>query len=100
MIGITAMTRSILAAPLAALLLFAGCFSGPRTVHAPTSVAWPSAEALVLAGEVIEIERQRDGTIRLRLADGRHLVTDEPAEGEALRLIERCGEPCANVKVR
>jgi hypothetical protein len=93
------MTRSV-AIPLAALLLFAGCSSGPQTAHAPTTIPWARAEALVLAGEVIELAPRRDGTVRIRLADGRRLVTDEPVAGEALRLLERCGEPCANVRIR
>jgi hypothetical protein len=85
---------------LAALVFLAACSSGPQTAHAPTTISWERFEALVLAEEVVEIQTRRDGTIRLRLADGRHLVTDPPAEGETLRLLERCGEPCAKIKLR
>ncbi|HSN69713.1 MAG TPA: hypothetical protein VLV48_10735 [Thermoanaerobaculia bacterium] len=85
---------------LALLFVLGGCFSAPRSAHAPTTIPWADAEALVLAGQVVELESRTDGTIRLHLTDGRHLVTDAPAEGEARRLLERCGEKCANVKVR
>ena len=89
-----------LVSTLALCFLLGGCFSAPRSAHAPTTITWADAEQLVLAGQVVELESRRDGTLRLHLTDGRHLVTDEPAEGEARRLVERCGERCANVKVR
>ncbi len=88
------------AASLAALTLLAGCFSGLRTAHAPTEIPWASAERLVLDGQVVELEPRADGTVRLHLVDGRHLVATEPADGEALRLVERCGEKCAQMNVR
>ncbi len=46
------------------------------------------------------MEARGEGLVRLHLADGRHLVATEPAQGEALRLIERCGEKCKDTKVR
>lgn len=79
--------------------LLAGCSTGPRTVYAPTEIPWARAEELVLAGEVVELEPRNDGSVRFHLTDGRHLVAQEPAAGEALRLVERCGAPCANMRV-
>lgn len=90
----------VLGSTLALIFLLGGCFSAPQSAHAPTTISWADAEHLVLAGQVVELEARRDGTLRLHLTDGRHLVTDLPSEGEARRLVERCGEPCANVKIR
>jgi hypothetical protein len=89
-----------LVASLSGLLLAAACSSAPREIHAPTVVSWQSAEAMILAGEIVELESRKDGTIRLHLADGRHLVTAEAAEGAARAALARCGEKCAAVKVR
>ena len=83
-----------IAATFLALAVLAGCSSAPRTVHAPTEIPWARAEELVLAGEVVELEPRKDGSVRLHLTDGRHLVAQEPSEGEARRLVERCGEKC------
>jgi hypothetical protein len=90
--------RSIVVA--LALALAASCSSAPRSAHAPTEISWARAEELILAGEVVELEPRGDRLIRVHLADGRHLVAAEPAEGEARRLLERCGEKCKNVKAK
>ncbi len=89
-----------IAATVLALAVLAGCSSGPRTVYAPTEIPWARAAELVLAGEVVELEARKDGSVRLHLTDGRHLVAQEPSEGEARRLVERCGATCAKTKVR
>ncbi|HEY0591305.1 MAG TPA: hypothetical protein VGF40_06035 [Thermoanaerobaculia bacterium] len=82
------------------LALAAACSTAPRAVHAPTEISWARAEELVLAGQVVELESRDGRLVRVHLADGRHLVATEPSEGEALRLVERCGAKCKDVKVR
>lgn len=85
---------------MALVLAAAGCGSGPPTVHAPTVIAWSQAEALLLDGRVATVVSLGGADARLELRDGRRVVVREPVEGEIRRVLERCGEPCANVVVR
>lgn len=93
------MTKGLFA--VAAVALFAAaCVSALETVHAPTVIPWSRAEELILAGEVRGIDRIATGEVRLLLRDGRRLIAAEPEASEASRVIERCGEPCAEMTVR
>jgi hypothetical protein len=90
----------VIVAFLIVFSFLAGCSFGPRAAHAPTEIPWARAEEIILAGEVVELEPREDGTVRLHLTDGRHLVATEPAAGAARAAIEKCGARCAAVKMR
>jgi inhibitor of cysteine peptidase len=60
-------------------------------------VTWEEAEALILSGEVEMIFQAHSLEVRLRLKDGRELVTEEPSIDEVFRVVDRCGEKCAGI---
>ena len=84
---------------VSALALILGCSSAPQRVYAPTVVPWTAAEALILEGSVRSIERVGESEVRLRLRDGRDVLAEEPTPGEAARVHERCGAPCAETEL-
>lgn len=62
-------------------------------------ISWEEAQAMILNGEVVQAVQLHSMQVTLTLNDGRQVVTLEPAIDELFRLIEMCGEPCANILV-
>jgi inhibitor of cysteine peptidase len=70
----------------------------PSLVQGET-ISWEEAQALFLSGEVVQVVQLHSLQVTLTLKDGRQVVTLEPSIDEVLRLIEACGEPCADLMV-
>lgn len=66
---------------------------------APTRVSWEKAKALILDGLVAAVFQAHSLEVTLTLKDGRQLITTEPEIDAVLRVIEECGEPCADIRV-
>lgn len=91
--------RSLILISALALVL-QSCSFGPRRLHAPTMIPWEAAQSLILEGDVRRIERMGEREVRLRLADGRSVRAEEPVAGEAARVYQRCGDPCARTVLK
>jgi hypothetical protein len=62
-------------------------------------VLWAQAYAMLLNGEVSQILGADTEKITLVLKDGRSLLAAQPAPGDILRMIETCGEVCAQIQI-
>jgi hypothetical protein len=62
-----------------------------------TTVGWEEAVQLLRSGEVKQVVQAHSLQVMLTLADGRQVVTTEPAIDEVFRVIQACGPPCANI---
>lgn len=62
-------------------------------------IVWAEAEALILSGTVAQVTQFHSLQVTLTLNDGRQVITTEPAIDEVMRVIETCGDPCANMLI-
>jgi hypothetical protein len=60
-------------------------------------VSWEEAQAIILEGQVEQIFQFHDLTVIMTLKDGTQIETIEPAIDEVLRIIDRCGDKCADI---
>jgi hypothetical protein len=65
--------------------------AGPQS---GTRVDWEEARELILSGEVETVTQLHSLEVRLRLEDGREVVTTEPSIDAVLKVVDECGEPC------
>jgi len=96
-------TRLVL--PILVALVGAACTSAPTAVSGPTAeptpatIAWPAAEARILAGDAAAVMQAHSLEVIITLKTGRRIHTVEPEIDEVLRVIDRCGEACRDIVV-
>lgn len=73
--------------------------SGGSPQATPVPIPWPEAEAMILNGQVRQVTQLHSREVRLRLKDGREVVTTEPTIDDVFRVIQRCGNPCSDISV-
>lgn len=59
---------------------------------------WAAAEGLIMGGKVSKIYYDASLHVTLVLKDGNVGLTIEPAQDEVSKVIEQCGEPCADIE--
>jgi len=62
-----------------------------------SEVPWDEARALILAGEVEQVTQLHSLQVTLKTKDGRRLVTFEPHIDDVFDVVDKCGEPCAEM---
>jgi hypothetical protein len=72
-----------------------------RAERAPASarVSWEEAKQLILDGQVRVVAQSHSLEVSPTLKDGRQLITTEPEIDAVFRVIEQCGEKCADIQV-
>lgn len=60
-------------------------------------IPWEQSKLLILNGQVESIAQFHDLTVVLTLKDGRTILTKEPAIDDVFKLIEQCGQQCADI---
>jgi hypothetical protein len=79
--------------------LLGPAFAVPNAANTPTRVSWEEAKALILGGQVRAVAQSHSLEVALTLKDGRQLITTEPEIDAIFRVIEECGEKCADISV-
>jgi len=62
-------------------------------------VSWDQAIGLIYNDEVTQVTQTHDLKVFLTLKDGRTLVTLQPVIDEVIKVIEKCGEKCKNIRI-
>jgi hypothetical protein len=62
-------------------------------------VYWEQAIGMILNDEVSQVMQTHDLKVYLTLKDGRTLVTLQPGIDEVIKVIEKCGEKCKNIRI-
>lgn len=62
-------------------------------------IYWSQAVAMILNGEVAKVMQTHSLQVTIVLKDGRSFITYEPAIDEVIRVIESCGEKCADILI-
>jgi len=62
-----------------------------------SEIPWPEARELILSGEVRQIAQLHSLEVTLELTDGSRLATEEPEIDAFFDVVDRCGEPCADI---
>lgn len=62
-------------------------------------IEWTNVAGLVYTGLVTKVVQTHDLKVYLTLEDGRTLLSTEPAIDDILRIVESCGEMCADIRV-
>ncbi len=62
-------------------------------------VYWEQAVSMILNGEVTQVMQTHDLKAYLTLKDGRTLVTTQPGIDEVIKVIEKCGDKCKNIRI-
>jgi inhibitor of cysteine peptidase len=60
-------------------------------------IEWDEARELILSGQVEQVVQLHSLEVRLRLEDGREVVTIEPHIDDVFDVVDECGEPCDDV---
>jgi hypothetical protein len=60
-------------------------------------VPWDEIKLMILNGQVESVAQFHDLTVVLTLKDGRTIWTKEPAIDEVFKLVEQCGQKCAEI---
>jgi len=64
---------------------------------AKEDIPWSDAVALVVGGKVERVVQLHSLKVTLYLKDGGRRVTIEPSIDEVFKVIQECGEPCADI---
>ncbi|NIN69972.1 MAG: hypothetical protein GTO63_35880 [Anaerolineae bacterium] len=87
-------------------LIFSGCAglplgstAGPTAVPCDSEIAWEDAVALVHSGRVAGVYQLHSLDVTLVLDDGCTVHTVEPVIDDIFHEVERCGEPCADIRL-
>ncbi len=62
-------------------------------------IYWSQAVAMILNGEVARVMQSHSLKVTITLKDGRSFVTYEPVIDEVIRVIESCGDKCADILI-
>jgi len=62
-------------------------------------VLWDQAVSMIMNDEVSQVTQTHDLKVFLTLKDGRTLVTLQPSIDEVIKVIEKCGEKCKNIRI-
>ena len=101
-------TLRLLAAMAAAILLLSpGCGSEatpqgsrPRPdLSQPAELPWKNVQLALLRGDVRQVTQTHSLRVTAVLKDGRTVYTRQPRIDEVLRMIQICGERCADTIV-
>ena len=60
-------------------------------------ISWDEAREIILSGGVEQVFQLHSRQVTLYLEDGRRLVTVEPEIDAVFKVVEECGDPCADV---
>lgn len=60
---------------------------------------WQSVEGTIFSGMVVSVSQKHDLQVSVTLKDGRTLLSTEPAIDDIIKIIQRCGDPCKDIKV-
>jgi hypothetical protein len=71
-------------------------YPAPGANEAPV-IKWRDAQNLILEGSVSQVTQLHDLTVILDLKDGSTVKTIEPSIDEVFRVIDQCGEKCADI---
>jgi hypothetical protein len=71
-------------------------YPGPQSGD---EISWEAAVAMLNNGEVAQVVQTHNLQVTLDLKDGRSLVTREPNIDDVFKIIDGCGQPCANISV-
>ncbi len=63
------------------------------------TISWDEAKSILLNGEVAEIVQLHSLEVKLTLKNGSMLSTTEPAIDDVFKVIDECGEKCADISV-
>ena len=63
----------------------------------PTEIAWDDVPALLSTGEVESVFQTHDLAVTFHMKDGSVIETTEPVIDDIFRLVDECGDPCADV---
>lgn len=73
-------------------------YPAPGSVETET-VSWEEARSIILNGEVAQVFQLHSLEVKLTLKNGNKLSTTEPAIDDIFKVIEECGEKCADISV-
>jgi hypothetical protein len=62
-------------------------------------VSWDQAVSMILNDEVSKVMQTHDLKAYLTLKDGRTLVTTQPGIDEVIKVVEKCGDKCKNIRI-
>ncbi|NLE99577.1 MAG: hypothetical protein GX601_01220 [Anaerolineales bacterium] len=62
-------------------------------------VSWEQAQEMILVGDIWKVAETHTRDVTLYVIDGRELITVEPQLGDVIEALERCGEPCSEIRV-
>jgi uncharacterized lipoprotein len=62
-------------------------------------IEWGQAEKIIMNGAVSQVTQTHDGKVILRLKDGSVFTAEQPQLDEVLRVIEKCGDLCKDIKI-
>lgn len=62
-------------------------------------VSWQAAVAMINNGEVTQVVQTQDLKLTLSLRDGRSLFATQAAFDDIKAVIEKCGDPCKDIKL-
>ena len=62
-------------------------------------VSWEHAISMILNGEVTQVSQTHDLKVFLTLKDGRTLVTTQPVIDEVIKVIDKCGDKCRDIRI-
>ena len=85
---------------LGALLVFAACGDddGDATpTPYPDEIAWEQVAELLATGEVDSVFQTHALDVTFQMKDGSQISTVEPGIDDIFRLVDECGDPCADL---
>jgi len=62
-------------------------------------IEWGDAEDIIMNGAISQITQTHDGVLILKTREGVVFVTQQPEVDEVFKVIERCGDLCADILV-
>ena len=71
-------------------------YPAPEANEAPM-ITWEDAQNLILEGRVSQVTQLHNLTVILDLKDGSTVKTIEPAIDDVFKVIQQCGDKCADI---
>ena len=62
-------------------------------------IEWGQAEDIIMNGAISQIIQTHDGVLILKTREGVVFVTQQPQVDEVKKVIESCGDPCADILI-
>jgi hypothetical protein len=70
---------------------------GPAPTPYPSEIAWEQVPDLLATGEVETVFQTHALDVALQMKDGSQIATTEPGIDDIFRLVDECGDPCADL---